>query len=173
MQRVKLKMCVFALLSLLISLVSCDSLHTPETTPEKDSVWVENVVVHSTAVGDMVFDMVQNGHKLLFNSEQELAELRSNLIRQDYIDRTIRTMPEDVFKYVAHVCIHKYGRVSKETLVNEYLMYKKIYDNLPKDEKPEREFTVEELMKTEAILQQDTVPRDSAVRSLNITINTK
>ena len=74
---------------------------------------------------------VQNYINPLFNDVDEVLTFRTKYLEGQAIDDVFNTMPEEVLKNVASVCIKREGHVSKRGIVYEYRANKDVYNNLP------------------------------------------
>lgn len=74
---------------------------------------------------------VQNYINPLFNDVDEVLTFRTKYLEGQAIDDVFNTMPEEVLKNVASVCIKREGHVSKRGIVYEYRANANIYNNLP------------------------------------------
>ena len=77
---------------------------------------------------------VQNYINPLFNDVDEVLTFRTKYLEGQAIDDVFNTMPEEVLKNVASVCIKREGHVSKRGIVYEYRANADIYNNLPKSD---------------------------------------
>ena len=77
---------------------------------------------------------VQNYINPLFNDVDEVLTFRTKYLEGQAIDDVFNTMPEEVLKNVASVCIKREGHVSKRGIVYEYRANANIYNNLPKSD---------------------------------------
>lgn len=77
---------------------------------------------------------VQNYINPLFNDVDEVLAFRTKYFEGQAIDDVFNTMPEEVLKNVASVCIKREGHVSKRGIVYEYQANADIYNNLPKSD---------------------------------------
>lgn len=74
---------------------------------------------------------VQNYINPLFNNVDDVLTFRTKYLEGQAIDDVFNTMPEEVLKNVASVCIKREGHVSKRGIVYEYRANKDVYNNLP------------------------------------------
>ena len=74
---------------------------------------------------------VQNYINPLFNSVDDVLAFRTKYLEGQAIDDVFNTMPENVLKNVASVCIKREGHVSKRGIVYEYRANANVYNNLP------------------------------------------
>lgn len=77
---------------------------------------------------------VQNYINPLFNNVDEVLTFRAKYLEGQAIDDVFNTMPEEVLKNVASVCIKREGHVSKRGIVYEYRANADVYNNLPKSD---------------------------------------
>ena len=89
---------------------------------------IEEYVDSTVAAG------VQNYINPLFNDVDEVLTFRTKYLEGQAIDDVFNTMPEEVLKNVASVCIKREGHVSKRGIVYEYRANANIYNNLPKSD---------------------------------------
>ena len=64
-------------------------------------------------------------------SVDEVLTFREITVEGQSIDDAFNSMPEDVLKNVAAVCINRDGHVSKRGIVYEYRANNAVYNNLP------------------------------------------
>lgn len=86
---------------------------------------IEEYVDSTVAAG------VQNYINPLFNNVDDVLAFRAKYLEGQAIDDAFNTMPEEVLKNVASVCIKREGHVSKRGIVYEYRANKDVYNNLP------------------------------------------
>ena len=77
---------------------------------------------------------VQNYINPLFNDVDEVLTFRTKYLEGQAIDDVFNTMPEEVLKNVASVCIKREGHVSNRGIVYEYRANADVYNNLPKSD---------------------------------------
>lgn len=73
----------------------------------------------------------QNLINPLFNNVDDVLAFKAKSLEGQAIDDAFNTMPEEILKNVASVCIKREGHVSKRTIVYEYRANRSVYDNLP------------------------------------------
>ena len=86
---------------------------------------IEEYVDSTVAAG------VQNYINPLFNNVDDVLAFRAKYLEGQAIDDAFNTMPEEVLKNVASVCIKREGYISKRGIVYEYRANKDVYNNLP------------------------------------------
>ena len=86
---------------------------------------IEEYVDSTVAAG------VQNYVNPVFNTVDDVLTFRTKYLEGQAIDDVFNTMPEEVLKNVASVCIKREGHVSKRGIVYEYRANANIYNNLP------------------------------------------
>ena len=74
---------------------------------------------------------IQNYINPLFNDVDEVLAFRTKYLEGQAIDDVFNTMPEEVLKNVASVCIKREGHISKRGIVYEYRANSAVYNNLP------------------------------------------
>lgn len=95
------------------------------------SVWPSDDGVTKEYVDSCVAAGVQNYINPLFMSVDEVLTFRDLTAEGQGIDDAFNSMPEDVLKNVAAVCINRDGHVSKRGIVYEYRANNAVYNNLP------------------------------------------
>lgn len=106
---------------LMCAICSCDG----------HKVWPSDDGVTKEYVDSCVAAGVQNYINPLFMSVDEVITFRDLTAEGQGIDDAFNSMPEDVLKNVAAVCINRDGHVSKRGIVYEYRANSAIYNNLP------------------------------------------
>lgn len=94
-------------------------------------VWPSDDGVTKEYVDSCVAAGVQNYINPLFMSVDEVITFRDLTAEGQGIDDAFNSMPEDVLKNVAAVCINRDGHVSKRGIVYEYRANSAVYNNLP------------------------------------------
>ena len=95
----------------------------------------DNAVSHRTAVykdddAYYVKEVIQTYLCPTFDNVQSVLDFRSKMQKEMHYDSVFLAMPEQVLQDVANVLIARQNNVCMETIVNEYLTYRSIYDNL-------------------------------------------
>lgn len=103
-----------------IVLASCDRQSSRYHAPDTDSVKIAvEKVVNPT-----------------FTSVSALAEYQEADINQHRVGEVFRAMPDYILRSVATVCINRDKKVSKRSVVEEYLARADVYDNLSSENEP-------------------------------------
>ena len=99
---------------------SCSELgKTFDTTKDQDSSYVAQIIESTVNPS--------------FTSVQDVQEFQSKLVDDVSVDETFRSMPQDVLRNVATVCLRKYSLLTKKDIVLEYENNRAVYDNLPEN----------------------------------------
>lgn len=108
---------LFMILAMPLLVASCDKIGghiPPEPTLEET---VENKLVEAT--------------NPVMTSVDQVMMLQSKLIEARFVDDVLISMPSDMLRNIATVCIRNNGCCSKADIVYEYQSGARIYDNLP------------------------------------------
>jgi hypothetical protein len=95
------------------------------------AVWPSDDGVTKDYVDSVVAASMQNYVNPLFTSVDEVLTFRDLTVEGQGIDDAFNSMPEDILKNVAAVCINRDGHVSKRGIVYEYRANSAVYNNLP------------------------------------------
>lgn len=95
------------------------------------AVWPSDDGVTKDYVDSCIAAGVQNYINPLFTSVDEVLTFRDLTVEGQSIDDAFNSMPENVLKNVATVCINRDGHVSKRGIVYEYRTNSAVYNNLP------------------------------------------
>lgn len=112
------KILLFLMLMCAMLITSCNE-RTRYLTPKGDSIRTAKLI-----------DKIVNP---VFTSVESLSAYQDIDIQEHKIGDIFRAMPKTTLQKVATVCINKTGKVSKKSLVNEYLANSSVYDNLSDD----------------------------------------
>jgi hypothetical protein len=105
-----------------IVLASCDRQSSRYHAPDTDSVKIASIV-----------EKVVNP---TFTSVSALVEYQEADINQHRVGEVFRAMPDYILRSVATVCINRDKKVSKRSVVEEYLARADVYDNLASENEP-------------------------------------
>ena len=105
-----------------IVLASCDRQSSRYHAPDTDSVKIASIV-----------EKVVNP---TFTSVSALVEYQEADINQHRVGEVFRAMPDYILRSVATVCINRDKKVSKRSVVEEYLARADVYDNLSSENEP-------------------------------------
>ena len=106
------------------------------------AVWPSDDGVTKEYVDSCVAASVQNYINPLFTSVDEVLTFRELTLEGQSIDDSFNSMPEEILKNVAAVCINRDGHVSKRGIVYEYRANNAIYNNLPSPTSPTQNDTI-------------------------------
>lgn len=110
------------------SLLTLGGVYTYEKTAGPIGVEPESIYQYADSV---VYQVVANYNNPSMETVDEVVLLQ-DFMAGELADATIFTsMPPEVLKNVATVCIERNGSTSKSSIVTEYTSNKDIYDNLP------------------------------------------
>lgn len=123
-----LTVCAIALfiaivLVLIATITSCSNENRFKTNEE-------GITVLSKADSNAILQLVDEAINPTVHSVKEAYYLRCATINAHENDSIFCNMPESTLKYVTTVLLNKEERVTKSSIVNEYLQNNKVYDNL-------------------------------------------
>ena len=110
-------------LALIATITSCSNENRFKTNEE-------GITVLSKADSSAILQLVDEAINPTVHSVKEAYYLRCATINAHENDSIFCNMPESTLKYVTTVLLNKEERVTKSSIVNEYLQNNKVYDNL-------------------------------------------
>lgn len=118
----KLILALLAAVSILVVvaylLTSCDNRHQRTKVNYTDSL--------------VTVKLIKQSIDPEFKTIEEVSSYRFDLEKKNAYDSIFTHIPLSVLRDVSNVCLNKYGKTSKEGIVQEYISNREIYDNLRK-----------------------------------------
>lgn len=100
----------------MLCITSCGPARTPKKSPSTDSAKIARIV-----------ESIVNPS---FTTVEELVKYQEADIAQGRLNEMFREMPDYILRSAATVCINRDKKVSKKSVVKEYINNSNVYDNL-------------------------------------------
>lgn len=80
----------------------------------------------------LVVKIIRDGINPSFRSVNELVLFRTQLVENAINDSLFKAIPVPILQDIGDMCIHKYGRVDKKLVLNEYTTFMTNKEELPR-----------------------------------------